>query len=336
MSEGKGQDRPRGLTRRELLGKAAKAGLGIVAGTVGVGPLVAGLGSREKQKTTSLPGEVKNPGAQSARPFLDSPAVSELQGGEVDLTMKSAVQRPMDLDEEVDVEEQELRKRTEEQLGFFRREPGYEHSINEVKEWMKLVREAAVDLRKVGLNISEEAVSWLGPMIYVESRGKKQALNVKTKATGLCQILPWVAKGIVDKLDRVKIRRLGLKAEPLDLFDPETNTMLGLLHIDRLLEVFPETTLAIWTYHLGEKNMVLAIEEYLRNNIGVQSGIVAAALKKRDLPGTMELVNKYKINFIRLIDSKNVVGVLKSKDAFGNDTHLYVPRVFAARRLLES
>jgi hypothetical protein len=50
--------------------------------------------------------------------------------------------------------------------------------------------------------------------------------------------------------------------------------------------------------------------------------------------GTKTLVEKYKLNFIKLITSPAVIQKLKDGGAYQDDTQYYVPRIGAARYFL--
>jgi len=76
-------------------------------------------------------------------------------------------------------------------------------------------------------------------MIEVESGGDPKAVGAKGER-GLLQVLPWIARPHLARLGRT------------DLFDPETNVLVGTMELRRLLEVFgDDLSLALAAYNGG-------------------------------------------------------------------------------------
>lgn len=331
MSEGS-QEQPK-LTRRQFLGKMVAAGAGLV---IGGGPLIAGLQQKLKE-TTQLPSFQPAPQAPQTK---SEETKREFPNWNMEVPQDRArfdVSLSEELSEINNRVVNPLEKSIEEQLKYLRKEISYQESAKRVLNWEKLIRETAEYLRKIkGTNfISNEVEELLSPLIYVESRGKEKARNNKTNASGLCQILPGVGEKIVKHTDASLFKRMFINTKNFNLFDAETNITLSFLHLSRLSYVFPQINLALWSYHLGEQNLVGAIEVYLVQDFGVSQKEVDRVLAKKDEPGTRELVKKYSLNFSKIISSENVKNFLIKEDAFNDDTHLYVPRVLAARNLLQ-
>lgn len=213
----------------------------------------------------------------------------------------------------------------EKQIAHYKSEPQYKKRINDTLRFKNIVFESAKNL---GFRENSPVPKLLLSLIYVESGGDPDASPSKDKdaAKGLCQIKPSTVLPIA--------RRLRMNP---NLFDPWTNITLTLEHFDRLFKLFPDPSLAFWTYHLGEGNMVEAIEEYVVTENGEDRKKVQSTLNFIDDKGergSASLIRKHNLNFIKLINSKNVVAKLKELNAFGNETNLYVPRVGAATFLL--
>lgn len=168
-------------------------------------------------------------------------------------------------------------------------------------------------------------------LIRVESEGKPDVrppqpappaapIPESEWATGLCQVKPSTAEMFAQKL--------GMSTQP-NLFDPKVNIKIALEYLDYLKKKFSDVSLTLWAYHLGEGNMTKAIETYVTRNlkISLPQGV---KLSTTGPTSTKELVDKYNLNFVKLINSGQVVGRLMQKDAFNDNTHLYVPRIGAA------
>lgn len=222
-------------------------------------------------------------------------------------------------------EKSEAVEMIDKQITHYKSEPEYEKRVQNTIRWKNIVFESA---RNLGFRENSPFPKLLLSLIYVESGGDPNASPSKDEdaAKGLCQIKPSTALSIA--------RRLGMKTPP-NLSDPRTNITLSLEYFDRLFRLFPDPSLAFWSYHLGEGNLVKAMKKYLVWEKGAKQQTIDDLLDNPDY-GSSYLVRVYKLNFVNLITSKRVVNELKDIDAFNNDTQFHVPRVGAATSLLNT
>lgn len=346
MSEDNGQDKPRGLTRRELLGKVAKAGLGLAAGAVAGGPLVAGL-----QK---LPEKAKSQSFQPVAPpasvsVSTTPAVSDITPEE---TLTPLSKKPETPKEQISFKrelffiserDKETTRDGQEKVGaqishYKEVEKDLTGRITRTLKYKDMVMTVA---GKLGFKKDSPVPELLLGLIFVESGGNPDAIadkpdrksgekiegKDKNKARGLCQVKPDTAKETA--------RKSGLQINTDSLFDPETSITLALEYLDRLYtKLFPDLGIAFWAYHLGEGNMALAIETHLTEDIKIPKTPVSDVLLNKETPGTFKLIRDYNITFSKLVNSGKVREKLKAKDAFNDDTEAYVPRIAAAMQFL--
>jgi hypothetical protein len=73
---------------------------------------------------------------------------------------------------------------------------------------------------------------------------------------------------------------------------------------------------------------------YLTSNKLMNDSELDKVLGDPRTKGTKTLVEKYQLNFVKLISSPAVVQRLKEDGAYQDDTQYYVPRIGAARYFL--
>lgn len=346
MAEDKDQDKPSGLTRREFLKKATKAGLGLAASFIAGGPLVAGL---QKPQEKVKP-QIFQPPAPP--PSLGSPLVSSISQEEtpIPISEKKEVRPPEPIPlspkkELFFVNAQDRKKipdvleKIERQVAHYKKEEkDPEGRIERTLEYKDMVMDVA---RKLGFKKDSPVPELLLGLIFVESGGNPDAIAGKPnrksgeeikaeddkKARGLCQVKPDTAKEAAE--------RLGVHIDSNSLFNPEINITLALEHLDHLYnDLFPDLGIAFWAYHLGEGNMALAIETYLVEELKVPQVLVDGVLSNKETTGTFKLVKDYNLTFLELINSEKVKERLRKKKAFNDDTEFYVPRIGAGMRFL--
>lgn len=168
--------------------------------------------------------------------------------------------------------------------------------------------------------------------------GKKKEVVI---AQGLCQLKEMTAQDDLEFLQRYatndEIRRLGIKL-PLNLLDPQTNIVLGLTHLSRVLNSYPEAGLAVWTYHMGEGNMQNVVINYLDKNLFLLPKYIDSKLSNLPPkpPGTAELVAGNSLNFQKIYGSKYAEWrKINELDVDIQETEVYFPRFLAASWILD-
>lgn len=174
--------------------------------------------------------------------------------------------------------------------------------------------------------------SFFEALIFVESAG------ISNQNSG-------IAKGLAQLQEATALasaNRLGISIKPeKDLFSPETNVLLGMEHLKRLYELFPDPGLALWCYHLGEGNMVSALEAYVcslidKGRINLTRKQLDTILKDPEGRGSQNLIKTYNISFIQINNNREALAALEKRNAKQNDTLSYVPRILAAHVLLKT
>lgn len=336
MSENK--VRHEGLTRRELLGKAAMAGLGLAASSIAGGPLVTGLRKplEETEQQSFQPVAPVPPPVSTTDVILENNSISVSERSET-LPVK-----PVPLKKElffVDKQDEKIildaQQKIDAQIAHYkRREKDLAGRINRTLKYRDTVTAIA---KKLGFKPDSPVPELLLDLIFVESGGNPEAIAGKPnrkrgekievadmkRARGLCQVRPDTAKEVAE--------RLSLQTDDNFLFDPETNITLALEYLDHLYsKLFPDLGLAFWAYHLGEGNMTLAIKAYLTEEVKVSKELVDSVLSNKEKAGTFDLVKNYELTFLKLVNSKKVRERLDREKAFNDDTEFYVPRIGAA------
>lgn len=344
MAEDKTQDRPGGLTRREFLKKATRAGLGLAASSIAGGPLLAGLQKPEEK--------IKSQITQPSTSSLPSPLVSSITQEEAPISISekkeilSTEPRPLPLKKELFFVSTQDRKKISDALEKIERQVAHykkeekdpEDRIKRTLKYKDVVMDVA---RKLGFKKESPVPELLLGLIFVESGGNPDAIAGKPnrksgekmedgdvgKAKGLCQVKPDTAKEVA--------QRLGIQPGSYSLFDPKTSITFALEHLDHLYnDLFPDLGIAFWAYHLGEGNMAAAIETYLVEELNVPQALVDDILSNKEVKGTFKLVEDYSLTFLELINSEKVKEELRRRKAFDDDTEFYVPRIGAGMRFL--
>lgn len=213
--------------------------------------------------------------------------------------------------------------------------------IENTKKWFSDIEKIAAE-NGLGNPI---AVEILKRIIFVESGGNANAqpfyfpweiptyslalnkdikVKIPNRATGLCQIQPATAWEYESKHLRES-----------DLKDPNVNIRIGLKHLNKLLNDFPNPSLAVWAYHLGSGGMVQAIYEFVTKDLKLNKEEVDEIFKSTNPPGSTILVNAHDLNYAKLSQSQAVRLELTRQNLLHDKTTIfYTALVAAADRLL--
>lgn len=234
----------------------------------------------------------------------------------------------------------EVEHSVEKQIMYYRREdegkqfatlgqiksPGLLKRIKDSGDWQDRVNRIATE-RKFSLD--SFARRTLIGMIFAESEGDE--------SENLFQIDPKTAKELAKK------HGIDLGKDNENLSDPETNIALALEYLDKLYDLFPDPTLAVWTYNLGEGTMGIGIYECVMENWGTNPQEREAIENKfeSDDPATAYYINILKLNFINILKSKAAVEGIKKNlkkmgEVFEGPHQDYIPRVLAGGYLIRS
>ncbi|MCL5746861.1 MAG: transglycosylase SLT domain-containing protein [Patescibacteria group bacterium] len=341
---------PNFSTRRSFLKKVAAAAIGVAAGELGVKISAARTRKEENisktaflsekpvslptPKPTSIPvlAQIKEP-QKKPKVFTQAPTPTETVS-----VSGPTFESYQDLifPDYTRWQKDEADKMVTKQIEYYQSEPEKDERILRTLSWVKDIHEISDSL---GLNRSFPQ-KIIDALIYVESGGDPTAET--DVAEGLCQ-LSYKAVESLRKLPDAQKYFEEKKTVNL-LKDPKENIRLALGYLKRLLDIYPEPSVALWAYHLGDENMNFAIETYCKKDLGMDQEFVDDTLSyfdfKTNQTGTAKLIamNRNKtgrINFINLVRSTHVVDALKARKAFGNKTNLYVPRIAAAHFLME-
>lgn len=227
---------------------------------------------------------------------------------------------------------------TTEQINHYKRRSFFlfrdvQDRVNRSASWVELVNQKADNL---GFRSNSYVRDVLTYLIFVESGGNENAGKDKidkNAARGLCQVRLFSVEPIA--------KELGIKLDPSEtaLLNPDINITLALEYLHRLNTIFPDPTIAVWAYHLGELNMGRAIHAYVEDTLGkteADKQTIEAKFKDLKSPATSYYIKSLNLNFVDLLTSKAVVNQLKKDKAFGDDTEYYVSRIIAAGYLMRS
>lgn len=185
----------------------------------------------------------------------------------------------------------------------------------------------------------QEALSFaaklLPGLIFAESQGDPKRIS-SSGAIGLCQLMP---KTIREYAALLKITASSKEEDFKKRFSEETmNIYLGLIHLARMLALFPDPGIALWAYHLGEGEMgEKVVELYIRSVI--QKTVkdektqkekierIDKVLRDKNEIGTAMLVSEYGINFIRVVNAEFITAQFQGKEH--DSTLAYVKNVGA-------
>lgn len=318
------------LTRREFLEDAGHWALAIAAsGLTGAGV--------KKIRESNKPGENEEKPAekpfQTARPpesTAPPPPKMEVKAIPPKETPQKEVPQPKNYAFELVFgqlnrdEKDDARRRVDEQIKHYQKDPGLQNRIANSQKWQKEIEEVAKEL---GFKPDSFVPPLLAALIFVESGGNPKADSGIAK--GLCQLRWSTAKASAERLGTT------IMSEN-NLFDPKLNITLALESLHHFYQRFPDRGLVLWSYHLGETNLALAIGAYAIA-YGNKKEEIYEILNDSKQIGTANLTRNPKYgepNFIKLINSQGVTSQLKEDRAFGDDTEFYVPRIVAAAELL--
>lgn len=184
------------------------------------------------------------------------------------------------------------------------------------------------------------AAKILPGLIFAESQGEQKRVS-EAGAIGLCQLMP---KTIREYAQLLNIASPSKEREFRErFFDEKLNIYLGLIHLSRMLTLFPDPGLAIWAYHLGEGEMGKAvIAQYTRSVVEKntkekeiakqQREEIDEKLNDKNRLGTAVLVNEYGINFIRVMGIEAITNQFQGKKH--DSTLSYVKNVGAGLSFL--
>lgn len=208
-------------------------------------------------------------------------------------------------------------------------EKSLNNRINNSIRWQAMIKAEA---DKLGFKPNSFVRRIMPAIIFVESEGDPEAES--DVAYGLGQLKPQAAE------QTAKENSLKWPADQASqkilLYDPKTNINLSLLYLHHLYERFPDPSLTIWTYHLGELNMGNAIAAYAKQ---VAKRPIAEVMTKFNDPlnwATVHYIQSERLNLMNMLTSPAVTAELKMRNAFNDDTQHYVTRVLAAEYLIRT
>ena len=201
----------------------------------------------------------------------------------------------------------------------------YTARIKASGKWTNLINEQA---DKLGLSENSFARFILPGLIFVESGGKEDADN--SIAKGLCQLRPATVRKIAEELS------LNLGINDTGLFNPDINIALALKYLNSLLKSYPDPSLALWAYHLGEAGLIDAIYSYTVNALPKSTRQeINNRFSDRNQIATAYYTKQFQLNFVNMLTSDVVRDSLR-KNRSGDDTEYYVSRVLAGDYLINS
>ena len=164
-------------------------------------------------------------------------------------------------------------------------------------------------------------------VIFVESEGEE--------GSNLFQLEPVIAQAIANELG------IDLGKDRKHLLNPHVNTMIALEYMSRLYKLFPDPTLAIWAFNLGETIMANAIYAYVMSTAKseAQEEFIKNKFKSKSEAATTYYVGFLKINFVDLSQSQAAVDSIRADLAnLGEPFEYhqnYVPKVLAGDFLIQ-
>ncbi|MDP3726863.1 MAG: lytic transglycosylase domain-containing protein [bacterium] len=183
------------------------------------------------------------------------------------------------------------------------------------------------------------AAKLLPGLIFAESQGDPQSVS-KSGAIGLCQLMP--------KTIREYAILLNISFSEKDFqkkfSEEKMNIYLGLIHLARMLTLFPDPGIALWAYHLGEGEMrkrivelysLSVIQKTVKDEKAQKEKIegIDKVLRDKNKIGTAVLMNEYGINFIRVMDTEFITAQFQGKEH--DSTLAYVKNVGAGLSFLQ-
>ncbi|MDO8639560.1 MAG: transglycosylase SLT domain-containing protein [bacterium] len=228
-------------------------------------------------------------------------------------------------------------------------EDGKEKKIQRVKE---LRNNPNIDYLAniTGFHVASPFRRLIYPLIYVESSGEEAAVGGGTDF-GLCQIQMPTAKRMLEKLrderNMIALNEVQVGAdERPNLKDPATNVILALEYLNSLYRAYPDYSLALWAYNLGEGNMYKAVETYLREDAGLTDSEINNLLnkvgkdkKEKDeiFAQRQEKFRRLGLNYIKLTSSKAVMKMFEemTDPPIKPSTFPYVSKIASADMVLE-
>lgn len=179
-----------------------------------------------------------------------------------------------------------------------------------------------------GLSVDNEWRQILAGLILVESSGNPQAISKDEKgnpiAYGLCQLKMKVAAEAA--------RELKIPWNPDKLLDKDTNLQLGCYYLMKMIRLYPDCSLAIWSYHLGSGNMDAAIRQFVYDRAKDKTELdqAQAIFGTPFPPGTSIFTKKYQLTAAKLQNDQTVKQELTSRGATQDDTFNYLYKVVGA------
>lgn len=179
------------------------------------------------------------------------------------------------------------------------------------------------------------AAKILPGLIFAESQGDPKRVS-EAGAIGLCQLMPATIR------EYAQLLNITFPKEEKDFrerfFNEQLNIYLGLIHLVKMLTLFPDPGLALWAYHLGEGKMAnLVIERYARLIVDKTAvdkkakewriGEIEKVLNDKNKIGTATLMSEYGINFIRVMGVEPIANQFRGKEH--DSTLAYVKNVGA-------
>lgn len=166
-------------------------------------------------------------------------------------------------------------------------------------------------------------------LVFVESEGEEES--------NLFQLEAPIAKDVAEKLGI----ELGEKMKHLN--NRDINAMIALAYLKRLYRVFPDPTLAVWAFNLGEQIMSNAIYAYVMGtaNTESQQEAIKQKFKSKTEVATTYYVGFMKINYVNLFQSQEAAesitkDLAEHGEPYDQVHQFYVPKVLAGDYLIQS
>ena len=164
-------------------------------------------------------------------------------------------------------------------------------------------------------------------LIFIESKGNPNPPS-KGAAVGLCQITPIV----LEELEQVTPGVTKGK----DMLQSDDNIEIAIRYLQHLYTIFPDKALAVWAYHIGQKQMAKAIINYLMFE---EKRLTTQEYNLLKPPQTVALIRRYKdaliVPQLMLSTSMNIaIDEQYTDEGLRIGALSYVPLIAAGNELL--
>ncbi|MDP3998577.1 MAG: transglycosylase SLT domain-containing protein [bacterium] len=200
----------------------------------------------------------------------------------------------------------------------FSSNPGYELKSANTLRWTQTIGENAARV-----DFPQELISG---MVFIESGGDQKAVNRRSGARGIAQLMKPTA------------REYGLEVDEKvdEREDPVKSLKVASDYLEHNFEHFGDLGLTIWAYHAGPWNVYEAIRKYSADVYHLDPGSIISedpntALTRIEL--YRRLVKEHGVNIFDLYENRMVKQEVLSD--LGDETERYVYRAVAASELLQ-